>query len=399
MLRATALLACACAVALGAGQRTFYLNVGGKYLKDWDSASAVAPNVVNGQVVLLSENAGAYPCIIGAEQGHPTEWCNGGIPQLTNLSAHEAALTKTVERAVPAEFAGLVVFDWECWRPSWLTTFMTYRLASIDLAKIRHPNVTDLLTLTEIAATEYDEAVAALLVATQRLVKRLRPTSQAVGFYGFPRSFWTANGAWNSTLAPYWAETTLLAPSIYMHMESRSAGEAAFLKDGLIDDVRHAVDIAQRFAAGAPKVIAPYAWYRYDFPDTCTIHCAFLNERDQQIEFRDMFDAFPCTNGPAPGCVNAAVIWGAEYSAANATATKEWMVKHRAMFEPSNSSVARRSSPQRDGVAALSVVQIAALYEQGTQSIATQRARFEVSQRLLLAAPRDNLPPWKQCRL
>ena len=367
---------------------TFLLNVGGQYFQDWDSSTAVSENVKNGKVILLSENAGAYPCIIGAEQGHPTEWCNGGLPQLANLSAHEASLKTVLDSSVPAHFEGYVIFDWECWRPSWLTTFMTYRLASIDLAGLRNPNVTDIVQLTEIAAAEYDTAVAAFLVKTLRVVHEHRPRAAAVGFYGFPRSFWTADGAWNDTLAPYWAEVTLLAPSVYVQRESSSSFDQEMMEAYVVEEVKNAVNIANRFANGPTKVIAPYTWYRYDFPDTCTTHCDFLNALDTVAEFTTMFDTFPCGNGSA--CVKDAVIWGSEALEANATAAKHWLSQHRNVFTRHINS-----SRRHPVVAPLSRADVSALRVRGSELLRRQELTFAE----LSLKKWDNLPAWKACHL
>ena len=43
---------------------------------------------------------------------------NGGVPQAADIASHLAALVPQVEAEVPdAEFDGLLIVDWEAWRP------------------------------------------------------------------------------------------------------------------------------------------------------------------------------------------------------------------------------------------------------------------------------------------
>ncbi len=86
----------------------FFLNVGANppYTQ-----SELPSGVVQGQVVLLTTWFGQMPCIGCAGHYAGTDkWCNGGIPQLANTTAHVAAMEKEMDTSIPdKEFAGYIV--------------------------------------------------------------------------------------------------------------------------------------------------------------------------------------------------------------------------------------------------------------------------------------------------
>ena len=51
------------------------------------------------------------PCLnCGTPQGnHGHQWCNGGIPQLANTTAHVAAMERDMASRVPENFTGFIV--------------------------------------------------------------------------------------------------------------------------------------------------------------------------------------------------------------------------------------------------------------------------------------------------
>ena len=86
------------------------MNVGGG-LANWNSSKYVGRNVVNGDVMILSTWFGAYPCIGcgGPSQAH---WCNGGIPQLANLTIHKETMKRDLAAIhAPSNWSGWVVND------------------------------------------------------------------------------------------------------------------------------------------------------------------------------------------------------------------------------------------------------------------------------------------------
>ena len=54
---------------------------------------------------------GQMPCLnCGTPHGnHGHQWCNGGIPQLANTTAHVAAMERDMASRVPENFTGFIV--------------------------------------------------------------------------------------------------------------------------------------------------------------------------------------------------------------------------------------------------------------------------------------------------
>ena len=51
--------------------------------------------------------------------GQP-HFCNGGVPQSTDLSAHAAKIRRDIDGAIPdPEWDGLAFIDYESWQPVW----------------------------------------------------------------------------------------------------------------------------------------------------------------------------------------------------------------------------------------------------------------------------------------
>ena len=163
------------------------------------------------------------PCLnCGTPQGnHGHQWCNGGIPQLANTTAHVAAMERDMSSRVPENFTGFIVHvsfsrtqadldccalsscsdgfsvgsrcgqDWEAWVVPWELSgnghadnsggrFKAYQNASVALARSLHPDKSE-AELEEIAAAAYTKAGIDLLVLTVQTTKRLRPHIAGVG--------------------------------------------------------------------------------------------------------------------------------------------------------------------------------------------------------------------------
>jgi len=146
-------------------------------------------------------------------------------------------------KTVPENFTGYLVNDYEAWTVSWNVTPPVYQNASFELAKHRHPNVTDTATLWNIAATEYEEAAISFFILTLRSVKKTRPhcagyvrngvvdssgsgshlKNCSQGFYGYPAWTWWGNSTveegireQNDALMSLWNEQTALYPTTYL---------------------------------------------------------------------------------------------------------------------------------------------------------------------------------------
>ena len=135
---------------------------------------------------ILSEYFGQMPCIgcAGHYAGTGT-WCNGGIPQLANKTAHVDAMEQDMKTAIPDEdFDGYIVHDWEAWEGTWGYASDEYRNASVALARSQNPGSSE-AALEKIASAAYTKASVELLALTAKTSKRLRPKAK-VGFYGLP---------------------------------------------------------------------------------------------------------------------------------------------------------------------------------------------------------------------
>ena len=231
--------------------------------------------MIQGQVKLLTTYFGQMPCIgCGGHYAGTDRWCNGGIPQLANTTAHVAAMEKDMASAIPdKEFAGYIVHDWEAWEATWGYASAEYRNASIALARSQNPGKSE-AELEAIASDAYTNASVELLALTARTSRRLRPRAK-VGFYGLPhKQYWpqpqlnkTQQG-WNDLFMPLWNEVNALFPSIYEPYESgcHDAGCQPVARNTEYVDatIQEAVRISKLVESGArdtpgPPVL-PYAW-------------------------------------------------------------------------------------------------------------------------------------------
>lgn len=116
------------------------------------------PAIEMGAVGLLGEWSGLFPKLLpGPAPGAPLRWCNGGLPQLANLSAHAAKLAADVAKVAPAAgFGGFLVQDYESWTPQWNLTSDLYRNQSVLLAQAQHPNLTGAALLAR-AQADYEQ--------------------------------------------------------------------------------------------------------------------------------------------------------------------------------------------------------------------------------------------------
>ena len=170
-----------------------------RYLWNVGGSSAVThedglpPSIALGEVVLLTSYYGKMPCLnCGTAKGnHGHQWCNGGIPQLANLTAHVAAMERDMDAKVPSNFTGWIVHDCEAWVIPWALSgnghadsgsrYAAYENASVALARSLNPTASE-AELNKIAAAAYTKAGIDLLVLTVHTTKRLRPHIAGVGF-------------------------------------------------------------------------------------------------------------------------------------------------------------------------------------------------------------------------
>ena len=152
------------------------------------------------------ENLGYYPAIgrppsqsgsawcdpQQARRAQPT-WCNGGIPQLTDIARHVAKVKQDVAHAIPDPgFSGLAAIDFETWQPVWEWTGCTgpnaasnpYCNASIAKIRAEQPQLNS-SAVNAAAGKEWERAARVFMTATIEAAKETRPQG-TWGYYDYP---------------------------------------------------------------------------------------------------------------------------------------------------------------------------------------------------------------------
>lgn len=169
--------------AAAAGTNLFW-NVGSQPPVDVSRTSMHPSN----DTVLFTTYFGAYPLIRqrpGAGEGGDAragdmQWCNGGIPQLANLTRHEELIAKDVEARVPdPDYDGLIVVDYESWRAVWNFTSSVYQNASVALVNAQMPGIPPADAEAE-AVLQFNAAAMGFLEHTLRYGASLRPKARCV---------------------------------------------------------------------------------------------------------------------------------------------------------------------------------------------------------------------------
>lgn len=333
-------LACIGCLSIVRGSGTYFLNVGG--LESWDAPAAMGtPNVhSDAGVLLLTTWFGAYPCILSNPDGS-LNWCNGGLPQLANLSTHHDEMVRDLQYInVSASYKGYVVNDYESWTPSWNTTPSVYQNGSIELARSLLPaNATSHEILCK-AIADYERAAIDFLVFTVTAMKKLLPLAAGHGFYGYPsiHGYWV-NVSWsaaiNNKLMRLWEALPTFYPSIYLPYKSNVDVPFARNVEYVEQQVNESIRIAEMIIGNRTPEILPYSWYRYHDGEPHGLE--FLSDTDMALEFQRPLTKSDCrSRGDGAPKHNASVckiiIWGDETCQANITLTEQFFVKHRAVF-------------------------------------------------------------------
>ena len=162
--------------------------------EDSFNGSAITILYDSGDWPSLNASVNATPCWLSPGGKQPCSWnpwgqiaplTNGGVPQVANVSAHEARLSAIIQERIPsASFAGVVIVDWEAWRP--LTdenddSLSCYTEYSRRLVRAVHPDWND-TAVAAAAAAAFDAGARTFFEATVHTIRRLRPLAR-VGFY------------------------------------------------------------------------------------------------------------------------------------------------------------------------------------------------------------------------
>ena len=254
---------------------------------------AVKPQqpVVNGTgtagdaIILFYENFGLYPAI-GSHAGNfsgtamyecdpaqivPNEptWCNGGLPQLANLSAHAAKLRSDIASAIPdPEWAGVAFIDYESWQPVWDwndNCCPAYQAASIALVRQANPGWSQPEVEAQ-ARLDLEAGALEFLMHTITVVRAERPHTQwsIDGYPGCGDSMDDYSGlltegrcpatatAGNDKIQPLLAIQDTLTPMPYL-LSLNSSFNTVYLKAVMRE--------AARLAPTKPVWV--YSWYEY----------------------------------------------------------------------------------------------------------------------------------------
>eukprot|EP00730_Choanoeca_flexa_P005978 TRINITY_DN12062_c0_g1_i7.p1 TRINITY_DN12062_c0_g1~~TRINITY_DN12062_c0_g1_i7.p1 ORF type:complete len:445 (+),score=38.96 TRINITY_DN12062_c0_g1_i7:183-1517(+) len=239
--------------------------------------SDVLPSIEDGQVQLLTTYYGHYP-IIESETG---QWCNGGLPQLANITAHKLKAASDIRKRIAPGASVFGVFDYENWRLHWNTTSDIYRLNSILLANYTTPGLPPDELLAK-AKKDFETAGLKFFLATVHQANELFPESR-FGFYSYPNiGFWRSDAQvahlqqLNNRLLPLWQASTALFPSVYLPYKSNV--DAAYALNQLYLDRT----IGQSGGGSSPPVY-PYTWHRYHDGEPHGLQ--LLDDLDFHLEF------------------------------------------------------------------------------------------------------------------
>lgn len=218
--------------------------------------------------IFYEDRLGLYPKVdISKRQRY-----NGGVPQNGNLTEHLAKAQRQINNYISQDSSpGLVVIDWESWRPLWDLNWGSkriYQKLSIAHAMQMAPFLTS-KQISKLAKSQFELAGRRFMEKTISLGIGNRP-SRRWGFYLFPDCY---NYGWdnanysgrcskgtvkqNNKMMWLWQRSTALFPSVYLHMSLRNSPRAVLY-------VRNRVQEALRVAAlpKRPYTVPIYVYSR-----------------------------------------------------------------------------------------------------------------------------------------
>uniref|UniRef100_H0WAZ5 Hyaluronidase n=1 Tax=Cavia porcellus TaxID=10141 RepID=H0WAZ5_CAVPO len=165
---------------------------------------------------------------------------NGGIPQNMSLSAHLSKATTDIVKTVPWwQSEGLVIIDWDNWKPQWVRNWgnkIIYKNHSLAFTRDHHPDWSE-TKVTAAAQQEFENAGRSFMNVTLTLALEMRP-KRLWGFYRYPDcynydyrinpTFYTGDCpneeiVLNDQLSWLWNKSTALYPSIHLNKVLKSS--------------------------------------------------------------------------------------------------------------------------------------------------------------------------------
>ncbi|XP_008704123.1 hyaluronidase-4-like [Ursus maritimus] len=178
--------------------------------------------------IFYPNELGYYPYF--SQEGKPF---NGGIPQNMNLSEHLKKAADDIANVISLwRSEGLVVIDWESWKPQWDRNWgnrLIYKNYSLAFTRNRHPDWSEMKVNT-VAQQEFENAGRSFMHTTLALALEMRPKC-LWGFYLYPDCYnydykinpQTYTGKCpndeifrNDQLQWLWEKSTALYTSIYL---------------------------------------------------------------------------------------------------------------------------------------------------------------------------------------
>ncbi|KAM9098815.1 hyaluronidase-1 [Sarcophilus harrisii] len=223
--------------------------------------------------IFYSNELGIYPWY--TPTGQPI---NGGLPQNASFGAHLAKSYKDIMTTLPEpDFKGVVVIDWEEWRPIWTMNWDSkkiYQEHSLDLVREKHPDWCP-CHVEKVAKKKFEEAARQWMVGTLQLGKFLRPRG-LWGYYGFPDCYnynfqqpnYTGEchqkiQVLNDQLSWMWEQSRTLYPSIYLPPELAKTGKSLLFVRGRLHE---AFRVEER-TSNPGRPILPYVQIFYGKTD------------------------------------------------------------------------------------------------------------------------------------
>lgn len=246
-----------------------------------------------GQKITILYDPGFFPAL-----GTNNERRNGGVPQEGNITKHLEIYRENINELVPdANNNGLVIIDFESWRPIFRQNFgvlSTYKDVSFQIEKERHPFWRKQQQEAE-AERRFETAGRKYVEETIKLSKNLRPNA-TWGWYAFPYCFNKGSAVdcsavvrkENDRIGWMFFHSDMILPSVYLHEKDMKPQERQSL---VIGRVKEAVRMSR-----TDKRKPVYVYIRYVYADSRS----FLTEDDVFQVFRN------AKNGGAAGII----LWG-----------------------------------------------------------------------------------------
>nr|XP_019934380.1 PREDICTED: hyaluronidase PH-20-like [Paralichthys olivaceus] len=267
--------------------------------------AVTTPVVKPGQflTIFYENHLGLYPKVSTIKR----KIYRGGIPQKGNLTEHLAKARSQIDHTIYHDSSpGLVVIDWESWRPLWNQNWGSKRIYQ-RLSLIHALQMAPFLSsqqISKVAKTQFQHASRHFMERTISLGIGERP-SRRWGFYLFPDCY---NYNWknsnytgkcssktqkqNDQMLWLWGRSTALFPSIYLHYSLRNSPQAALY-------VRNRVHEALRVAT-LPKRPFTVPIYVYSRP----------LYRDQTQKFQSLRDLVSTVGESAALGASGVIMWG-----------------------------------------------------------------------------------------